>query len=331
MTQGGGTLGGTPPSTRKGPLLVIVISAVLMIGLGVANLRTPEPRERGREEQTPDLVEAERLRLEAERELRKLRKELQELEAAKAAAASQANPPESAARQPQPSRPSVPWKPPRVWMEAGILPGTHLGATRVRRARLNLGSERSMAAASVLPAGSLLEARWLGPVTSDSGGSGTWVRAQVIRSVVDASGHAVAVPAGSIAFGQVDAPVSTGKDRLSVSWKMIQRPDGEIIQLTRAIALGPDGAAGVPGDVNHHWGRLWASALAAGVSGGLLRAGEARDGELTVGDSIISGWTRSTSESVDRLIERSLDIPSSIEIPAASRVGILTLAPVLLP
>lgn len=330
MTQGSGTLGGTPPSTRKGPLMVIVISAVLMIGLGVANLRTPEPRERGRQEQTPDLVEAERLRLEAERELRRLRKELQELEAAKAASASKVGPPGPAPQQPSPSRPSV-WKPPRVWMEAGILPGTHLSAARVRRARLDLGSERTTAAPPFLPAGSLLEARWLGPVTSDSGGSGTWVRAQVVRGVADASGRAVAVPAGSIAFGQVDEPVSTGKDRLGVSWKMIQRPDGEIIPLTRAIALGPDGAAGVPGDVNHHWGRLWASALAAGVSGGLLRAGEARDGELTVGDSIISGWTRSTSESVDRLVERSLDIPSSIEIPAASRVGILTLAPVLLP
>lgn len=330
MTQGSGTLGGTPPSTRKGPLLVIVISAVLMIGLGVANLRTPEPRERGREEQTPDLVEAERLRLEAERELRELRKELQELEAAKAKAASKVNQP-APAPHPTPYRPSVSWEPPRIWMEAGILPGTQLGTARLRRARLDTGSGRSRAPASFLPAGSLLEARWLGPVTSDSGGSGTWVRAQVTRSVPDASGSAVAVPAGSVAFGQVDEPVATGKDRLGVSWRMIQRPDGEIIQLTRAIALGPDGAAGVPGDVNHHWGRLWASALAAGVSGGLLRAGEARDGELTVGDSIISGWTRSTSESVDRLVERSLDIPSSIEIPAASRVGILTLAPVLLP
>lgn len=330
MSQESGTLGGTPPSTRKGPLLVIVISAVLMIGLGVANLRTPEPRERGRDQQTPDLVEAERLRLEAERELRQLRKELQELEAAKAEAASQETlpepPPESA-----PYRQSVPWKSPRVWNEAGILPGSQLGTARVRRARLDVGSGRSTAPPSYLPAGSLLEARWLGPVTSESGGSGTWVRAQVTRSVSDASGRAVAVPAGSVAFGQVDEPVSTGKDRLGVSWRMIQRPDGEIIQLTHAIALGPDGGSGVPGDVNHHWGRLWASALAAGVSGGLLRAGESRDGELTVGDSVVSGWTRSTSESVDRLVERSLDIPSSIEIPAATRVAILNLTPVLLP
>lgn len=329
MSQGSGTLGGTPPSTRKGPLLVIVISAVLMIGLGVANLRTPEPRERGRDEQTPDLVEAERLRLEAERELRQLRKELQELEAAKAAE-SKANQPEPTPL-PAPYRPSAPWKPPRIWIEAGILPGSQISASRARRARLDVGSGLSAAPASFLPAGSLLEARWLGPVTSDSGGSGTWVRAQVMRSVPDASGRAVAVPAGSVAFGQVDEPVSTGKDRLGISWRMIQRPDGEIIQLTHAIALGPDGGSGVPGDVNHHWGRLWVSALAAGVSGGLLRAGESRDGELTVGDSVVSGWTRSTSESVDRLVERSLDIPSSIEIPAASRVGILTLAPVVLP
>ena len=99
------------------------------------------------------------------------------------------------------------------------------------------------------------------------------VLARVSQPVKDATLTEVLIPAGALLHGWQDGrnQVLQNDHSILVRWDQIEYPNGGTVNLPQMPAMGPEGFAGIDGDVNHHYAQVWGpalliSAITAGVS-----------------------------------------------------------------
>ena len=94
------------------------------------------------------------------------------------------------------------------------------------------------------------------------------VTAQVTQNVYDSlTGSTLLIPQGSRLIGQYDAEISFGQSRALLAWNRLILPNGRSIILDRQPGTDAQGAAGLSGKVNNHWGSVAKAAILSTILG----------------------------------------------------------------
>lgn len=181
-------------------------------------------------------------------------------------------------------------------------------------------------AGPVLLEGTVLPAVLTRALKSDLAGP---VRAVISRDVYDSiSLKHLLIPRGTVALGRQDRQPLFGESRLVILWHRLLLPDGRSMDLPGAPATGKDGALGLPGDVNHHWGRRFATVGLLSLAGAGVQLSqpqrsasgfEAPDaGQLAAGELGLQIGRLS-----QQILARALEVPPTVSLAPGSRLGIL--------
>ena len=183
--------------------------------------------------------------------------------------------------------------------------------------------DRSLFPGAVIPASLVTE------LDSESPGP---VVAQVTQSVYDsATGRNLLIPQGAKLIGDYKSSTRYGQSRVSIVWQRLIMPDGAERALNE-LAVSPNGAAGVSGKIDNHWGDVFGAA----ALGTLINVGVAttEDPQITfsgigavsrdpVDQAIQDGVQRSASTVTNRVVDRGLAIPPTIRVQAGARISVI--------
>lgn len=259
----------------------------------------------------PDQAELERLRLEAAR----LERERQMLEARMKSAII------------APSSQNIDPNSPKVTSGGGGSLDAQRGAqdTNSRYARSVSGSTVPMASAKQIQdlgnkvlQGKLIEAVLVPRANSDLPGG---ISCQVTRDVYSSDGSQVLIPWGSKIFGQYNAGVRKGQDRIFVVWNRLVTPSGISINID---SPGADqlGTAGMGGQVDTHFMEMFGASLLLSVIGaGATHLGDYNsDGSASYYREEVYNSMR---DSADTILSTYANIPPTITVAPGTRVRIL--------
>lgn len=158
------------------------------------------------------------------------------------------------------------------------------------------------------------------------------VIAQVTQSIYDSlTGRNLLIPQGARLIGEYKSSTRYGQSRVVIIWQRLIMPDGAERMLGEP-AVSPDGAAGLSGEVDNHWGGVFGAA----ILGTLINVGVAatEDPELTfsgigavsrdpVDRAIQDGVQRAATSVTARIVDRSLAIPPTIRVGAGARISVI--------
>lgn len=165
--------------------------------------------------------------------------------------------------------------------------------------------------------GKLIEAVLLPRANSDLPGA---ISCQVSRDVYSSDGSRVLIPWGSKVFGQYNAGVRKGQDRLFVIWNRLVTPSGISISLD---SPGADqlGTAGMGGQVNTHFMEMFgASFLISLMGAGAAHLGDSgSEGSAAYYREELSDSMRDTSATI---LSTYVNIPPTIIVAPGARVRI---------
>lgn len=181
----------------------------------------------------------------------------------------------------------------------------------------------------MLFSGAIIPASLVTELNSESPGP---VIAQVTQPVYDsASGRTILIPQGARLIGDYKSSTRYGQGRVAILWQRLIMPDGTERALDE-IAVSPNGAAGVSGEVDNHWGDVFGAA----TLGTLINVGVAstEDPQITfsgigavsrepVDQAIQDGIQRSASTVTNRVVDRGLAIPPTIRVQAGARISVI--------
>jgi type IV secretory pathway VirB10-like protein len=187
----------------------------------------------------------------------------------------------------------------------------------------SLADDRSLFPGAVIPASLVTE------INSESPGP---VIAQVTQSIYDsATGRNLLIPQGARLIGDYKSSTRYGQSRVAIVWARLIMPDGTERVLDE-LAVSPNGAAGVSGEVDNHWGDVFGAA----TLGTLINVGVAttEDPQITysgiraisrdpVDQAIQDGVQRSASTVTNRVVDRGLAIPPTIRVQAGARIYVI--------
>lgn len=156
------------------------------------------------------------------------------------------------------------------------------------------------------------------------------VVAQVRQNVFDSvKGKYLLIPKGSKLLGEYDSRVSYGQRRVLIAFNRVIRPDGSSILLGKPTSSDLQGAAGIEGNVDNHWGRVLGAAtistilsIGAGVVADKNTNGPnaayigARQGAFLGAASGISNTGQS-------IVNRALDVQPTITLPAGYEFNVI--------
>jgi type IV secretion system protein VirB10 len=188
-----------------------------------------------------------------------------------------------------------------------------------------------------LRAGTVIPGVLLSGVNSELPGT---ILAQASQNVYDSSaGRYLLIPQGSKLIGAYTSETAYGKDRLFVAWQRIVYPDGRALDIGAQPGTDAGGYAGFADKVNHHYVRLFGSAiLMSAVVGGVSYAQQVGQNSNTVNSDGVTfnntnTLTGSLSQSlgtvfgnvIAKMIEKNLDISPTIKIRPGYRFNILVI------
>lgn len=111
--------------------------------------------------------------------------------------------------------------------------------------------------------GFVIPATFVGGLNSDKPGE---FRATVTNDVYDTvNGTCKAIPAGSTLVGTYSSDIGIGQERILAAFIRMQLPNGKWVPLLGMGGADPNGYAGISGDVNNHFFKIFSGALIIGV------------------------------------------------------------------
>jgi type IV secretion system protein VirB10 len=154
----------------------------------------------------------------------------------------------------------------------------------------------------------------------------------VTQAIYDSgTGQTLLIPQGARLIGDYRSSTRYGQSRVAITWSRLIMPDGREITLAET-ALDPSGAAGVSGQVDDHWGDVFAAA----ALGTIINIGVAttEEPQLTYGGfgvttrdpvdaAVADGVQRSASSVTNRVVDRGLGTPPTIRVPAGTKVSVI--------
>jgi len=134
---------------------------------------------------------------------------------------------------------------------------------------------------------------------------------------------AVLIPAGARFFGRYSSDIRPGQSRVLVAFSRMVFPDGRSVDLTGAQGVDSIGRAGVEGEVNNHWTKmfgygLFVALIASNVKGGESTTVTHPSGLSSTGS--IAGQV--LADTATRVLNRQQNIPPTIEMDPGARMFI---------
>lgn len=170
-----------------------------------------------------------------------------------------------------------------------------------------------------LKTGAVIPGAMLTGVNSDLPGN---TIAQVSQDVFDsATGRNLLIPQGTKIYGVYDSRIVYGQERVLIAWNRLIFPDGSSISLGAMPGADMGGMAGLNDDVNHHYMRIFGSALMMSlVSGGMAYALDGvndstkTDNGTRMTDEMTASLAQQLGQTTTTLLQRNLSIKSTLEI-----------------
>ncbi len=164
-------------------------------------------------------------------------------------------------------------------------------------------------------AGTLIPGLLITGVSSDLPGG---VIGQTSRDVFDTrTERLLLIPKGSRLIGTYDNR-SVGTGRLIVSWTRLLFPDGRSLTLPRLLATDALGQSGMHDEVNHHYGRIYGTALLMSIISAGAQLSQPQQGglyaSLSARQVAAGALGQQLSDVALESARRGLDIPPTITI-----------------
>ena len=149
------------------------------------------------------------------------------------------------------------------------------------------------------------------------------VTARTAVDVYDSfNGFHLLIPKGSILYGQYSSGVPVGQERLMFAFKRITLPNRVAFDLPAANGMDLSGAAGVEGDVNNHFFKMFGTSLLFAL---LSVAAEHNEPAPSGLGSTGGARTAAGQALVDvsrTVLDRNREIAPTITIPAGTRLNV---------
>ena len=181
--------------------------------------------------------------------------------------------------------------------------------------------------------GTVIPATMLSGLNSDLPGM---ILAQVSQNVFDtATGQYLLIPQGTRLVGKYDSHVSYGQSRALVMWNRLVYPDGSTVELAGMPGTDQGGFAGLEDQVDHHFFRIFGTALLMSVITGTYeytQNDQANTGDKeTVGDTLGNAAARELTQTSQMLLRKNLNIQPTIVIRQGYKLNVMVNRDILFP
>lgn len=176
-----------------------------------------------------------------------------------------------------------------------------------------------------LRAGSVIPGVMVSGINSDLPGQ---IHAQVAQNVYDTpTGNSLLIPQGTRLIGSYSSNIAYGQERVMIAWQRLVFPDGKALDIGSMAGADGAGYAGFEDKVNHHFIRIFGSALMMSV----ITAGVelSQDSSVSIGDKKDAGSALSEAmgqqlgQAAAKMIMKNLNIAPTIEIRPGYRFNIM--------
>ena len=156
--------------------------------------------------------------------------------------------------------------------------------------------------------------------------------AKVSQNVYDsATGRHLLVPQGSSILGHDQSQqLLYGNERLPTLSLTLALPDGRSVDLGKGPITDQQGVAGLTGDVNNHWWRLFGAVFIGGaLRGGTQALSTALAQEAGVGQ-VAAGYNSVINQATSPRLGRALDTRPTITVDAGQLCNVILIKPLSL-
>jgi type IV secretory pathway VirB10-like protein len=160
-----------------------------------------------------------------------------------------------------------------------------------------------------------------------------YVTAKVSTNVYDsATGRHLLVPQGSTILGHDQSQqLLYGNERLPTISLTLALPDGRSVDLGHAPITDQQGVAGLTGDVNNHWGRLFGAVFIGGALRGGTQALQTATASAAGVGPVAAGYGSVVNQALSPRIGRALDTRPTITVEAGQLCTVILIKPLSLP
>ena len=174
----------------------------------------------------------------------------------------------------------------------------------------------------MLHAGFVVPAIMVTGINSDLEGQ---VIGQVSQNVYDSvTGEYLLIPQGTRAVGRYNSNVMFGQDAVFVAWQRLIFPDGKTMDIGSMQGADSAGLSGFRDKVNHHYLRIFGSALMMSViTAGVEISQNNDDDQFTERSALNEALGQQLGQAAAQLIMRNLNIAPTVEIRSGYRYNIM--------
>jgi Bacterial conjugation TrbI-like protein len=160
-----------------------------------------------------------------------------------------------------------------------------------------------------------------------------YLTAKVSTNVYDtATGRHLLVPQGSTILGHDQSQqLLYGNERLPTISLSLSLPDGRTVDLGKAPITDQQGVAGLTGDVNNHWGRLFGAVFIGGALRGGTQALTIALSDAAGAGQFAAGYSGVLNQAVSPRLGRALDTRPTITVDAGQLCNVILVKPLTLP
>jgi type IV secretory pathway VirB10-like protein len=175
-------------------------------------------------------------------------------------------------------------------------------------------------ASLVLTQGSVIEAVTLRSINSDMPGV---ITARTTRDVYDSTTQRnLVLPRGSLAVGEYSSEVRMGQERLLFAFTRLVLPNGQSFDLTAFNGSDATGRAGLTGDVDNHYFKLFGTSLLIGLLADRVVAPRAVPQGTTGQAGGLSATGQILTDTAKSILEKNREVVPTITIPSGVRLVI---------
>ncbi|ABE47309.1 TrbI/VirB10 family protein [Polaromonas sp. JS666] len=172
----------------------------------------------------------------------------------------------------------------------------------------------------MLTQGSVIEAVTLREINSDLPGV---ITARTTRDIYDSTTQRnLVLPKGTLAIGEYSSDVRMGQERLLFAFTRLVLPNGQSFDLGSFNGGDAAGRAGVKGDVDNHYFRLFGTSLLIGLLADRVVSTKAVPQGTNGQAGGLSATGQILTDTAKSILERNREVAPTISIPSGARVVI---------
>jgi type IV secretion system protein VirB10 len=156
---------------------------------------------------------------------------------------------------------------------------------------------------------------------------------RVTTNVYDTgTGRHLLVPQGSTVLGNDQANTLVyGSNRMDTVSLTLALPDGRTVELGKAPVTDQQGVAGLTGDVNNHYLKLFGAVVIGGALKGGMSAFQIAAADAAGAGQVTAGLTALGNQATTKVVQPYINIRPTITIDAGQLAHVLLLKPLHLP